>query len=359
MDYQHGGDILGYELRYGTPPLDFSANLNPLGMPPQVAEAARRAVGESWAYPDPFSRRLTAALARKRGLDPDTILFGNGAADLIFRAVQALRPRLALVPAPTFAEYGQALEAVDCRVRRHRLDADCHFDLDGEFIRQVTEGVDLVFLCQPNNPTGRLTSPGLVEQLLDRCRRVGARLVLDESFLSFVSGGDALSLAGEVGKHPHLLVLDSFTKLYGMAGLRLGVAYCGDPDLRRHIAQNGQPWAVSTVAQAAGLAALGQDRYVEETLALVREQKARLVPALEALGLTVLGGEANYLFFHSPDPRLHHKLAGRGLMIRDCANYPGLGQGYYRIAVRLPEQNLRLLEAIRQSLTQGEEDQHG
>lgn len=358
MDYLHGGDILGYQLRYGGMPLDFSANLNPLGMPHEVAEAARRAVGDSWAYPDPFARQLTAALAQKRNLDPESILFGNGAADLIFRLVQTLRPRQALVPAPTFAEYQQALESAGCQVHHHILHAHHRFNLDRDFIRQVSEGVDLVFVCQPNNPTGRLTDAGLIEELLHRCRLVGARLVLDESFLSFVPGGEQLSLAAQVGEHPHLLVLDSFTKLYGIAGLRLGVAYCGDPDLRRRMARCGQPWAVSTVAQAAGLAALNQHGYVAETLTLVQEQKAWLVPALESLGLWVLEGEANYLFFYSPDPRLHERLAHRGLMIRDCANYPGLGPGYYRIAIRLPEENQRLLEAIGQSLLEKEEEKN-
>ena len=165
----HGGDWMGYRERFGRDALDFSANVSPLGLPEGVAQAIRDALPLADRYPDPLCRTLRAALSRAEGVPQEHILCGNGAADLIFRLVWAAKPRTALLPAPTFAEYAAALETAGCTVRRHFLRESEDFAVTEAFISAVDEDTDMVFLCQPNNPTGQLMPLPLVEALSRPC----------------------------------------------------------------------------------------------------------------------------------------------------------------------------------------------
>ena len=350
MKLIHGGDVAGYRLRYGREPLDFSASLNPLGMPEGVIAAAREAVAGSVAYPDPLCRDLVRALARHRGLPERFFYCGNGAADVIYRLVQVLKPRRALLVAPSFAEYEQALAGVGCECRFHTLSRNNGFILDEGILGKITGGVDMVFLCQPNNPTGLAVEPELAAAMLRRSADVGAVLFADECFCHFLDRPEERSLARFLGGFPNLFILDSFTKLYGMAGLRLGYGMTGDRAVAERLHAAGQPWTVSTVAQAAGLAALSETGYVEESRRRIASAKRVLADGLRQVGCTVFGGDANYLFFHSSIHDLDHRLMRDGVLIRNCGNYRGLEPGYFRVAVRLEEENETLLQAMRKNM---------
>ena len=343
----HGGDIYGL----GRPVLDFSANANFLGLPDGVRRAAEAAVRDCVRYPDPDCRALTAALAGWEGVPPEWILCGNGAADLIFRLALALRPRRALLPAPTFSEYARALEAVGCETVLFPLREENGFRLGEAFLEAVRPGVDLVFLCNPNNPTGCTAPRALLERIAARCGEVGAVLALDECFLPFTAGAAARSLTGALGRFPHLLILKAFTKIFAMPGLRLGYALCAGESLLRGMRRCGQPWSVSAPAQAAGCAAVRENAYLAETLRLLPPAREALRAGLEALPLRVFPPEANYIFFRAPGREdLREALLRRDLLIRQCGDYPGLSGEYYRVAVRAPEENAVLLAALREVL---------
>ncbi len=344
----HGGDWAGYQARFGREALDFSANVSPLGLPEGVAAAITAALPQAHRYPDPLCRALVQKLACHEGVPASWLLCGNGAADLIFRLAAALRPRRALVTAPTFAEYEAALHTVGCTVQRHLLLAENDFAVTEALVEAVEPGVDLVFLCQPNNPTGQLASPALVERLLHRCRACGALLVVDECFLEFLRSHPALT-AKPLLPGGGLVILKAFTKLYGMAGVRLGYALCSDPALLEALQAAGQPWAVSSLAQAAGLAALEETAYVEKVQALVARQRPVLAAGLAALGLRVIPGRANYLLFQGPET-LGDALQQKGIMVRCCGNYPGLDDSWYRTAVRTGPENQQLLQALKEVL---------
>ncbi len=352
MTLTHGGDVQGYLDEYGAPPLDFSANLNPLGLPDGVREAVCRAASDAAQYPDPLCRALRRSLAQAEGVDPEEILCGNGAADLIFRIALALKPQKALVLAPTFAEYETALRLVGCEVETFSLHESDAFAVGPALLEQI-DGTDIVFLCNPNNPTGRLCEPSLLRELLETCTACGARLVVDECFNDFLDDPNAHTLKPLLRDYPNLLLLKAFTKIYAMAGLRLGYCLCADQSLLSSLRQAAQPWAVSTVAQAAGIAALRETDYVDAVRALVRVERAHLSDGLRALGCKVYPACANYVFFRSDDARLCEKLRARGVLLRSCANYRGLGPGYYRAAVRLHDENRRFLEAVRAALAEG------
>lgn len=345
----HGGDWAGFAAEYGAMPLDFSANVSPLGVPDGVRRAIEQAAAQADRYPDPLCRALRAAIAQKEAVPAEYILCGNGAADLIFRAVLARKPRKALVTAPSFAEYAAALETVDCEIVRYTLKEERDFRLEADFLQAITPDMDMVFLCQPNNPTG-LTSPReLLLRIAERCRDCGILLVLDECFTDFLDVPEAHSLKGELESFPNLLILKAFTKLYAMAGVRLGYALSADASLLEVLAQAGQPWAVSSLAQAAGIAALGETDYVQRLRGLIGAERPWLLEELKALGLRVIPGEANYLLFACTRP-LTLLLRQRGILIRSCANYPGLDDRWYRVAVRSHEENQRLVAALREVL---------
>ena len=348
---EHGGDWAGYMLEHGTQPLDFSANVSPLGVPEGVREAIARAAAQADRYPDPLCRELRRELARLHRVPEKFVLCGNGAADLIFRLVLALRPARALVTAPTFSEYEQALQLAGCEVRRHTLSAQGDFAVEESILEELTPGLDLLFLCEPNNPTGKTTSPALLRRIAESCRARGIFLVVDECFNELLDDPAEHTLEDLLGQSDHLLLLKAFTKSHAMAGVRLGYALCGSPELLEKMRRAGQPWAVSGLAQAAGLAALKQTDYLQRLRELIREQRPVLIRGLTGLGCRVCPGQANYLLFYHQASGLLQRLEERGVLVRDCSNYYGLGPGWYRAAVRTPEENQAFLAAMKEALS--------
>ena len=345
----HGGDWAGYRAEFGRDPLDFSANVSPLGLPEGVAKAITAALATADRYPDPLCRALREKLAVAEGVPAEWLLCGNGAADLIFRLALAAKPRTALVTAPTFAEYATALETAGCTVERYFLREENDFAVTKDLLNAVRPGTNMVFLCQPNNPTGQLAEPALVEALLRRCEAVGAVLAVDECFLDFLPEGEGLSAKHLLKNSKKLIILKAFTKLYGMAGVRLGYCLCSDTELLAWMRAAGQPWAVSSLAQAAGIAALDETEYVAKVRALIEAQRPVLADGLRGLGLRVIEGRANYLLFRAPEA-LGEALRRKGAVLRSCGNYPGLDASWYRTAVRTENENRQLLALLAETL---------
>ena len=204
-------------------------------------------------------------------------------------------------------------------------------------------------LCNPNNPTGQTINPGLMERILEVCDARGIRLFVDECFLDLTEGGEQLSLKDLLHRYPGIFLLKAFTKSYGMAGLRLGYCLCGDAALLRAMGRSVQPWNVSIPAQKAGVAALAQKEFLEQAKEMIRSQRAWLTEALRRLALEVIPSRTNYILFFS-NRELQQPLLEVGIQIRSCENYPGLCRGWYRIAVKLPEENRRLIAAMEQIL---------
>ncbi len=328
--------------------LDFSANINPLGTPEGVERAVIASLPLLFQYPDPYCRELVAAIARHEGVGEDTILCGNGAAELIFALCSAQKPNRALLPVPSFSEYRSALSAGECRVEYYPLRQEDDFALTEAFL-PVLEAFDgqLLMLCNPNNPTGQVIPPALLRKIAALCREKEIFLFVDECFLDLTQGGGGLSLKGLLGEFPDLLLLKAFTKSYGMAGLRLGYCLCGNPAVLHRMGLCTQAWNVSTPAQLAGVAALQEGEFLRRAKEIIQKERPRMARALESLGLRVIPSQVNYLLFRGPRA-LGEGLLARGIQIRDCSNYPGLEPGWYRTAVKLPRQNQLLLDAIKE-----------
>lgn len=333
----HGGDVYGRHVQ-----LDFSVNTNPLGLPVQVKKALIDKLSASERYPDPFCRTLRSAIAQQEGVGKDMVLCGNGASDLIYRFCLALKPQSVLVCTPTFSDYARAGRLAGASCLEHRLLADNHFDVTDALFKDLARGVDLLFLCQPNNPTGRLIDPDRLHRLLACCEQQDTFVVVDECFLPFTQ---APSVASLIQTHQHLFVLKALTKSHALAGLRLGYLLSGNQPLLQAVSAFGPHWPVSSLAQIAGPVALACQAHVERARQLVKAEAKRLLPALGNLGLDVLPTDANFMLFRSPIP-LFEPLLDQGILIRPCCNFPGLDASYYRIAVKQPDQNDRLLAAL-------------
>lgn len=352
----HGGDIYSAREKLGRlsePPeiLDFSANINPLGLPEGVQQALMDSVKEFDVYPDPLCRELVRTLARHEGVSEEWILCGNGAADLIFRTVYAMKPEKAMVTAPTFAEYEEALHAAGCRVIRFPLQEKNRFLLGEDILDALHERPDMLFLCNPNNPTGQLIPGGLLLKILRRCRELGILLVLDECFNDFLDEPQAYSLKDQLKTYDNLVILKAFTKIYAMAGIRLGHCMTSNGDLLRKIREAGQPWSVSAPAQLAGIKAVEERNYIEETRRLIAKERNYLIPELKSAGIDVIASNANYIFVkdsHTFGKPLHELLFEKGILIRNCDNYHGLAPGYYRICIRKNDENVKLIKILKE-----------
>lgn len=336
--FEHGGNVYAHEEA-----VDFSASLNPLGMPPAVAAALRNGVERFDAYPDPECRELRTAIARAEGVRDSEVVCTAGATDLMFRICAALRPARALVTAPCFSGYEEALERAGARITRHALRESEGFEVTERFLEDVSRAPGaLVFLCNPNNPTGLTVEQGLLARIVKAAGEVGSTVVVDECFLDFTCEPSMVPICGE---HPNLIVMRAFTKLYAMAGLRLGYGVCSDAALIERVRAAGQPWAVSTPAQVAGVAALGVEGWADRTRAYVDAERAELAAALRALGMRVVDGKANYLMFRA-DAGLYGRMLARGFLIRPCANFQGLDAAWHRIAVRTHGENAAFIDAL-------------
>lgn len=336
----HGGDI------YAEPiDLDFSANTNPYGTPEGIQEAIRKASGLLHHYPDPYCRKLIRAISEFEQLPSDFILCGNGAAELIYSYCTAIHAKKALEPVPTFSEYALGLSKTGCEITTFPLKQENGFQLTEDFLSCLLEtSPDVVFLCNPNNPTGRCADQNLLKAILEATRERQIRLFVDECFLDLTEG--IQSLKSYLAEYPNLFLLKAFTKSYGMAGVRLGYGLCSDSDLLRVMSQTVQPWNVSTLAQEAGTAALKEQDFLNKTKETIRKERTYLTKELSGMGFFVCPSSTNYLLFQGP-LNLPSALKPYRIAIRDCSHDIGLSKGWYRIAVRLHDENTQLLAAIR------------
>lgn len=339
MSYHtHGGDV--YRNKNV---IDFSANCNPFGTPKSVKEAAVQAMEEVFHYPDTDCQELREAIGVYEEVRPEWIICGNGAADLIYRLVLGTKPKQAVLFAPTFAEYEQALEIVNCEVKHYELKEENGFCVEETLLDWITEKTDIVFLCNPNNPTGQTIDRDMLIKILDCCKKQNIVVILDECFLEFLDEPNRYEMSNLRGEYPNLLIIKAFTKIFSMPGLRLGYAISSNPDILEEMSWKLQQWNVSVPAQMAGVAALENPKeYIRQTREYVSGQREYMRNIMKMMGYVVFASKANYLFFKGR-PGLEKEALEAGFLIRDCQNYEGLSEGFYRIAVRTKEENERLI----------------
>lgn len=347
----HGGNVyeMGQKLKVNpTQLLDYSANLNPFGTPKTIVDEISQAKLAIMAYPDPDCVALVEAIGKEQKINPAYILCGNGGADLIYRIAYGLKPKKVLIVEPTFAEYEEGIRQVDAQVDYYQLDKES-LQIEEDVVWQMKDDYDVMFLCNPNNPTGQVCNLVVMEQILKRSCEANITLVVDECFNDFITDGQQYSVMDKLEKYSNVLVLRSFTKMYHIPGIRLGYVACANAEILSAIRLAGQTWSVNGLAQLAGIQALmlGQS-YVDKTTAYIDCQRAYLMEELRNLGCKVWESKVNYLLFYSEDSELQEKLLKKRIMIRKCDNYPGLDNHYYRIAVKGQEDNKYLVASLKE-----------
>lgn len=437
MNYVHGGDVYRRAVD-----LDYSVNINPLGMPPRACAAAKHGVDQSTAYPDwkveklrdavvSFLNQKLAVVVSSAGANadigvpsaemradatatgastgatvpvpgeietqearvvaPEWISFGNGAADLIYRLMQVLRPQQVVVAAPAFAEYSVAAERVGAQVVPVYLSEADDFlftpAVEAAFIQAIERAPSgsAVFLCNPNNPDGNVIRAEVLQRIAAVCEAHNSWIIVDECFLPFLRSEINYSMVPSLRAFEHLVILRAFTKIYGMPGLRLGYMLTAAQALTDAVRATMTPWEINLPAQLAGVAALEETEFVEKTRALIRAERAFLVQTLPTLPYVekvyVPTSDANFILFRTaltqpdcPEGRVRNSelksesdpcvsenrtvytshsvdlkslLLDRGILIRACGNYKGLDARYYRICVRTHEENLELIRRWR------------
>ena len=333
----HGGDIYSHDVL-----LDLSSNMNPAGMPEMVKKAIQDSVDCCQKYPDPYCRELRRSISDREGIPEEYIICGNGAAELIYSYAFSLpKDHPALIISPTFSEYQDALEAADIEVSHYVLKEEDGFRLTADILDKDLSGYCAVFICTPNNPTGLTVEPELIKKLAG----CGTYLFIDMCFLDMTDIPDRYDIPALLNDYPNVIVLKAFTKSYSMAGLRLGYAMCSDYGMLEAMSAKTQCWNVSAIAQQAGIAAYECDDWLKKSVKAVSEERKRLIEELGDLGIDVCPGEANYLLLRT-DIDLYDEMLKRRILVRDCSNYVGLDKGYYRVAVRTPEENNVFLRAV-------------
>ncbi|MCR5756907.1 MAG: threonine-phosphate decarboxylase CobD [Selenomonas sp.] len=351
--FEHGGNIYDdAPAVYGGSWLDFSANINPLGLAPEVAQVIQDNIAGIVHYPDSQARELKNALSEHYGIPKEQLILGNGAAELFYLLTHMLRPKRVGIPIPSFGEYQRAAEAVGAEIVFYPLQAADGFVPDLWQWTLEKDGVDCLFIGNPNNPTGKLMQRSQLLEFLPRWEAKGIITVVDESFLDFLPDDGAYSVRALTGRYKHLLVVRSLTKFYAMPGLRLGFA-SGHPDLLRQLECGKDVWNVNSLAQVAGVAALQLKAYHKRSRNFVQGEKEWLYERLCTVpGFKPIKPGVNFILIDVAatdlsSGELTARMRSKGILIRDCANYTGLeGRQYIRVAVRSHRENEQMLKAL-------------
>jgi threonine-phosphate decarboxylase len=356
--FEHGGNIYKIAGELGLPEgrmIDFSASINPLGISEKVTETIKKGMDGLVNYPDPDTSILREKIAEHHDIDPGTILCGNGSTELIYLIPRALKPERVLIPAPTFSEYERACKlSYELRVMSYELKEENNFRIStDEFIsaintlsfnsKLITPDSKLIFLCNPNNPTGALLQKEEISDIADAARKHKCYLVVDEAFIDFTPEE---SVINKVRDNPYLIVLRSMTKFHALTGLRIGYAVLHE-DLIGRVLKFKEPWTVNNLAQVAAVAALDDRDYIEKTYRLITREKKYIEKSLKKCGISFFQSAVNYYLLKVTDAReLVVRLRNKGILVRDCSNFRALNNSYVRIAVKSRKHNEMLIKEL-------------
>jgi len=352
----HGGDAVkvGKKLGFSEGDLiDFSANINPLGSSSKAVEKIKEHMWEIIHYPDPECTELRGALKNIYPIKDENLIFGNGASELIFILMKVLHPRKVLIPAPTFIEYQFAAQSVGSEVHFLNLNIHEDFSFPIEDLEEMDESHDVLFLCNPNNPTGTLLNREQVRGIVEIAEKKNLFMVLDEAFMDFLMQENAYSFLFEKEALNNVFVLRSMTKFFAIPGLRLGWGV-GPAEIIRKMHLAKDPWNVNTLAQVAGKESLLDEHYIDKTRQYIDKEKAVFYQKLSTIkGLKPYLPSVNYIFVQLTGNNLTSRglreaLSRKGFLIRDCSNYPNLDSRFIRIAVRKREENQKLIQALQE-----------
>lgn len=359
-DHFHGSDLEKIEEIYHIKKEDitsFSANVNPLGISPLLRDTLAKHVDAITSYPDREYTQLRKSICTYTGANFENIIVGNGSTELISLFIQTTHPKKALILGPTYSEYEREISLEGGHTLYYPLKEENNFQMDVEdFCNQLNDSLDLLVLCNPNNPTSTAVTRKDMRKILDCALQYGISVMVDETYEEFTPEGSKISSIPLTNNYNNLIVLRGISKFFAAPGLRLGYAVTGNPDLLKYINTKKNPWTINSLAEIAGCIMFSDKDYINKTKALISGERQRMYDTLSSWKtVKVYPSCTNFLLVRilredvTSDMVFDHCIR-KGLMIRDCSTFPFLDSSYIRFCVMSPEKNDELLEAFREIL---------
>ena len=359
-DHFHGSDLEKIEAIYHIKKEDivsFSANINPLGISSNLRNSLSHQLDAITTYPDREYKELRKCIAAYAGTQMENVIVGNGSTELISLFIQTYSPKKAMILGPTYSEYEREIALAGGSTLYYPLREERNFEIDvQDLCSRLNDSLDLLVLCNPNNPTSTAIPRKGMRQILDACLQYGIFVMVDETYVEFTSDEDEISSVPLTNYYTNLIILRGTSKFFAAPGLRLGYALTGNRDLIRSINTRQNPWSISSLAEIAGKLMFQDQEYIQKTRTLTSQERSRLYHMLDQWdSVTVYKPMANFMLVKiekeqvDADMLFDHCIR-KGLMIRNCSTFPFLNNKFFRFCFMSPEQNDRLMKAFREIL---------
>lgn len=359
----HGSDLEEIEKYYGIPKetiIGFGANVNPLGISKKVKAEIAQNLDIMSAYPDRNYTSLRNAIAKYCQVNADHVVVGNGSTELISLLIQHVHPKKALLLGPTYSEYERELALCGGKMEYYYLSAENEFQIDlDEFLDVLTDSIDLLILCNPNNPTSSAISTNAMEVILNRCKELGIFVMIDETYVEFAANVNAVSCMPHVADHDNLMIIRGVSKFFAAPGLRLGYGVTSNKNFLAVIHTHQNPWSLNSIGAFAGEKMLADNEYITATRELIQSERSRIYEELKQIPeLHTFKPEANFFLVEIVKSGitsfdLFDYLIRQGLMVRDCQSFSCLKGQYIRFCIMNPDDNTRLLDGLREFFKKG------
>ncbi len=338
----HGGRLLEFS-KSGKKYIDFSASINPYGIDPNLKDILKESIDILVHYPNQDYSEIKALISRKHDVSEECIYLGNGANSIIFRLFSIFDKKLNIcIPAPSFETYRLAAESVSANIVYYDMNG---FKITNEIFDILSDNIDVLVLTNPNNPTGYLIEEELLRRLLEYCKAENIFVLIDECFLEFVLDGEKYSQLSNLSKYTNLAILRSLTKLYAFPGLRFGYLLTENKKIIENLKKLTPSWDINTLALEAAKFSLTQD--MSQVVLKIQKEKSILSKNLKSVGIEVFDSKANFLLCRYKK-NLSNALLNQGVIVRDCSDYRGMDNTYFRVAVRTNSDNMILFENIKE-----------
>ena len=346
----HGGNIYKLKRDNGIEVLDYSSNINPLGVPNSFKKAVIENFESLEKYPDIDYVELRTAIGNYNDCSIDNVVVGNGATEVLFLYMKAIKAKKVLIIAPTFAEYERAAKAAGKDIKFFPLSKD--FSLNENLLLEFITDEDVVVMCNPNNPTGKFQNLEKIKKIADFLERKNKKLFIDEAFIEFVD--DWKDKTAFLLKHKNIFILRALTKFFALPGVRLGYGLTYDEATLNEIKNIREPWSVNGVAEIAGKTMLLDTLYIHETENWIKKEKLWFYEELCKIdNIEVTPTETNFILvklLSDNAKSFRKKMIENGVLVRDASNFMFLDESYIRLAIKDRKKNEQVLDALRRVL---------
>ncbi len=340
-EYSHGGNIFNYYEKYGKYPVDFSSNLNPLYSELCLEKKYNEIYGKCFIYPPCDYKLLREKIAEKEQVGMENICVTNGASELIRFIPLAFKSDTSLICSPAFSEYDKSL--YNKNINKYRLQKENNFILGSDYLNYIKNN-NMIFLTNPDNPVGNIIKYEFMCDIVKEAEKYNTFVVVDECFMDLCSENN--SVVDLIDKFHNIIIIKAFTKTYSLAGLRLGYGISAAENINK-LEMMLPEWRVSFPAYECGIEVLKNRGFIEKSKSYISQEKQYLIDNFKLFDFKIYGSYANYVFFYCSIANLDKRLEQYGILIRNCNNYNGLSDGYYRVAVKKHNENEILLKALK------------